>query len=729
MKDLSSLQPIRIPRCYFAISNNPLVFELHGFSDASCKAYAAVVYLRTVYVYGGCDIQLVASKTRVVPVKKQSIPRLELLGAVILARLVNCIRKAITSLPVVPKVILWTDSYTVFCWIRNSRAWKTYVKNRVNEIRDLTYVTEWKFCPGERNPADLPSRGCKASELLECKTWWNGPAFLRLSKDDWPSEPSHDEKADQQVKEELVKPKSQSQITRSLVNVKVSSTLDLDKIVDCSRYHTKTKLLRVTAYVKRFVDISRRRVRPISAELTAEEIRQAEDMWLRSIQHSHFTEEYDHLFNLSVKQPSLLARQLGLFHDEERVIRCQGRIDQSDVSQTTKQPVLLPSKHRFTDLVILEHHNSVHHNGIRDTLNSVREKYWIVRGREVVKRVIRPCIVCKRIEGKPFGTPIKPQLPLSRVSDAPPFANTGIDFAGPLYVRSKSQDKSNGAMEKAYVCLLTCASTRALHLELVPNLSVATFLQAFRPFVARRGLPSRILSDNAKMFKGGAREIKKIVRSANVLRYMADKGVTWEFIVEKAPWHGGFWERLVRCVKRCLKKIVGRAFLSFEEMRTLLIEIEGTLNNRPLTYVYDDEQGISYPLTPSSLIYGRTIATTASDKQYEILSTNQALTRRERYHRTLLKQFAKQWRSEYLTSLLETARATSGAESRVCIINDGGKRTILRRPVQHLIPLEVRSQSSTTEEDVQPSAVTNERPRRKAAEMCEAARKDFFKHC
>ena len=107
---------------------------------------------------------------------------------------------------------------------------------------------------------------------------------------------------------------------------------------------------------------------------------------------------------------------------------------------------------------------------------------------------------------------------------------------------------------------------------------------------------------------------------------MADKGVTWEFTVEKAPWHGGFWERLVRCVKRCLKKIVGRAFLSFEEMRTLLIEIEGTLNNRPLTYVYDDEQGISYPLTPSSLICGRTIATTASDKQYEILSTNQALT-------------------------------------------------------------------------------------------------------
>ena len=262
--------------------------------------------------------------------------------------------------------------------------------------------------------------------------------------------------------------------------------------------------------------------------------------------------------------------------------------------------------------------------------------------------------MCKRIEGKPFGTPREPQLPLSRGSNDPPFANTGIDFAGPLHVSCQGWDQSNSTMEKAYVCLLTCASTCALHLELVPNLSVVTFLQAFRRFVARRGLPSRILSDNAKTFKGGAKELKKIVRSTDVKRYMADKGVTWEFIVEKAPWHGGFWERLIRSVKRCLRKLVGRASLSFEEMQTLLNEIEGILNNRPMTYVYDDEQGVAYPLTPSMLIYGRKIATAANDKNFEIISTNEALTRRERYHPTLLKRFGKQWRSQYLTSLWET---------------------------------------------------------------------------
>ena len=164
------------------------------------------------------------------------------------------------------------------------------------------------------------------------------------------------------------------------------------------------------------------------------------------------------------------------------------------------------------------------------------------------------------------------------------------------------------------------------------------------------------------------------MRSADVQRYMADKRVTWGFIVEKAPWHGGFCERLVRSVNRCLKKIVGRAFLSFEEMRTLLIEIEGTLNHCPLTYVCDDEQGVAYPLTPSMLIYCRTIATSGNDNHFEIINTNETLTCRERYHRTLLKQFAKQfanqWKSEYLTSVLEIARATSGAESRIVAVGD-----------------------------------------------------------
>ena len=638
INDLSSIRPFTIPRCYFSLTNRPLVFEIHGFSDASCKAYAAVVYLRTVYIYGGTDVKLVASKTRVATVKKQSIPRLELLGAVILARLVSCVQRALTSLPSISRVVLWSDSFTVLCWIRNRKAWKTYVQNRVMEILSLTKAEEWKFCPGENNPVDMPSRGCKASDLLTCEEWWCGPHFLKLNEEHWPTNPDQNEREYQHVNEELSKPKPEPQITRALTNASAESKVNLNELIDCTQFSSKTKLLRVTAYVMRFISIVKR-IEHSSGELRADELRNAEKLWLRSVQYCCFQEEHDHLSGLNTKECQLV-KQLGLFQDEEGIIRCQGRINQSSAPQTSKQPVLLPNKHYFTDLVIVAHHASVHHDGIRETLNSVRERYWIVRGREAVKRVTRSCRVCRRYEGKPFVAQCFPQLPASRVSDAPPFTNTGIDFAGPLYVKSNRQVETE--KHKAYVCLLTCASTRAVHLELVPSLTVSAFLQAFRRFVARRGLPARLLSDNAKTFKAAAKEFLKITRAREVKRYMADKGVEWKFIIEKSPWQGSFWERLVRSVKRCLKKVIGKAFLTFEELRTVLIEIEATINNRPLTYLYDDEQGVSYALTPSSLLYGRTIATAGCDRHYDIISTNQALTRREKHHRMLLKHFTNQ---------------------------------------------------------------------------------------
>ncbi len=152
----------------------------------------------------------------------------------------------------------------------------------------------------------------------------------------------------------------------------------------------------------------------------------------------------------------------------------------------------------------------------------------------------------------------------------------------------------------------------------------------------------------------------------------------WNFIVEKAPWQRGFWERMVKCVKRCLKKSVSRASLSFEEMRTILIEVEATLNNRPMTYVYDHDEGISYPLTPATLIYGRNITTTPNDKQFEVVSTNQSLTRRQKYHKRLLNQLVNQWRTEYLTSLRELSKSkVYPSTNRKCPI-DVGEIVILK---------------------------------------------------
>ena len=157
--------------------------------------------------------------------------------------------------------------------------------------------------------------------------------------------------------------------------------------------------------------------------------------------------------------------------------------------------------------------------------------------------------------------------------------------------------------------------------------------------MSRRGLPSVLTSDNATTFKSASREIQKICRSKEVQDFIASRSVTWQFIVEKAPWWGGFWERLVRSVKIALKKVIGRCSLNYDELLTILTEIEGVINARPITYVYDDKESVSYALTPSQLIYGRRLCSNPNSQHYEIFSTSASLTRRARYHRQILRQF------------------------------------------------------------------------------------------
>ena len=210
-----------------------------------------------------------------------------------------------------------------------------------------------------------------------------------------------------------------------------------------------------------------------------------------------------------------------------------------------------------------------------------------------------------------------------------PVAKEIIKKVVSIYVSSKAT--------KVYVLLFKCASTRAIHLEIVEKLDVETFLSAFRRFAARRGLPSMVLSDNAKTFKTASKEIRKIIRAKRVQTYFANKGISWRFSVERTPWWGGMWERLVRSVKNCLKKVIGLASFKLDEFQALLVEVECIINSRPITYVYDDTDGVTYPLTPSHLLYGRTVTLQPNDKHFEIVSTNQSLTKRAMYHRKFVR--------------------------------------------------------------------------------------------
>ena len=204
VSSLIQLNNVRVPLCYFTSPSTPTVIQIHAFSmfsDESKKAYAAAVYLRLEYEDGSVEVKLLSEKTRVAPIKQQTISRLELLGALIVARLVSSLLK---SLPREIKPTFWVDSTTVLSWVLHDKPWKQYVRSRVQEIREIVPQATWKHCPGDKNPADLPSRGLAGKELVENSFWWSGPEFLRNSESDWPKAPQ-EQTDDKRAMAELVK--------------------------------------------------------------------------------------------------------------------------------------------------------------------------------------------------------------------------------------------------------------------------------------------------------------------------------------------------------------------------------------------------------------------------------------------------------------------------------------------------------------------------------------------
>ena len=768
--DLNRLQDVRLPRCLFTKFAKAQEYELHGFSDSSSKAYAGAVYFLTRYEDNTISVNLIASKARIAPLKQQTIPRLELLGAHLLAKLMKTINESLEkAMKIKLKCFYWVDSNVALCWIKNERVWKQYVQNRVNEIRKLSSLDDWRFCPGAVNPADLPSRGLNANELIKSEVWMKGPQFLKEDKSKWPKIPNTFET--KEAYDELVK------ITPKVTHALAVETLSEPKFIEFERFSSKTRLVRTFAWVLRFIEILKQRLKKevVSEELqetlTVNELNRAENLIIRFVQSESFANEkaYLEIDKPRVKPPNLI-RDFALFIDEEGIIRCKTRLKHALVIDGSKSPILLPSKHYFTTLTIRQIHANSGHNSISYTLSACRERFWILRGRRSVKTAIKNCNICIRFCGHPFSTAPCYDLPRFRVDDAPPFTNTGVDFAGPLFVKN-----TDGTTSKSYVCLYTCASTRAVHLDLVHTLDTETFFRSFRRFTARRGLPKLLISDNAKTFKSACKDIRRITRSNVTRDLLTKKGVVWRFIPERSPWFGAFYERMIGTVKSCLRKTIGRAMLSYDELTTILIEIECIVNNRPISYVYDDNEGVSYALTPSHLIYGRRITTLPSDAHYEVFNTTKALTKRAKHHMKLIDNFTKSWKRNYLLNLRERTMKNDGFEKEnkirigeivllkdeksrrmfwklakvenvikgpdgiariatVKVLNNDKRTVNLKRSIKHLIPMEVRQNEDSKGKDndqrkkgeLQNNNLEDqrERPRRDAKAIGEIRRKD-----
>ena len=314
LAELGTLSSISIDRCYFASHATTVTLQLHGFYDASVEAYAAVVYLRVTYSDDSVATKILASKTRVSPLKAQTIPCLELLSALILSRLVTTIRDSLPLLKTVP-LFLWTDLMVVLCWFRSSKPCKQYVSSQINEIHRLTSKEVWRHCPGSLNPADMPSRGVKGSDLLHNRAWWEGPQFLQLVETEWPCTVSTDVSKEAQA--EFIKNPPEVAYTFATSIFDSSSYLKVFNVIDCVQFSDLHRLLIVTALMLRFI----RRCRASNdssvhnTQSLVEEIKSAERHWIRGIQQGSFQAEMKYLQSERAPKP-LRVDQFGLFFDE-----------------------------------------------------------------------------------------------------------------------------------------------------------------------------------------------------------------------------------------------------------------------------------------------------------------------------------------------------------------------------------------------------------------------------
>ena len=276
---------------------------------------------------------------------------------------------------------------------------------------------------------------------------------------------------------------------------------------------------------------------------------------------------------------------------QNQLIRCEGRLINAPLPYDSKTPYLINSEHYLCQLIVNYFHFSLKHISIKQTVTEIRQKFWICRGRCFVRKVLKKCSLCQKYEGPSYQYPATPALTKLRLFDRYSFFTTGIDNFGPLYLKPIFNIQTNDVtLNKVWVTLFTCAASRAIILDLVPGLDAHSFIKCFRRFVSRRGCPNFVISDGGKNFV-----------SVETQNFVSKMGVDWRVNLPLAPWHGGFFERLVRSTKSLLRKQLQTQRVSYEELQTVLFEIETILNNRRLTYYYTEE---SEPcLTPNHVIW------------------------------------------------------------------------------------------------------------------------------
>ncbi|XP_065074715.1 uncharacterized protein LOC135698599 [Ochlerotatus camptorhynchus] len=636
---LIDLPLISIPR-WAAFARDPVLVELHGFCDASERAYGACVYLRTVSIDGSISVRLLCAKSRVAPSGKSknsvllTLPLLELSSALLLAHLYD---KVSLSISLKTKPFFWTDSMIVLCQIRSPPArWKKFIANRVSEIQRLTAGGIWSHVPGSENPADIISRGMNLADLRNTPAWWIGAQWLNQPSRFWPP-------INQPIPDNLP----------NIAQAERPISLPVQAVPPNELFELRSsfpRLVRLVTYLRRFqhnVSYQNRNNRK-TGHLTTFELNDTTQFLVRIAQQESFARELSEISTSGhVSSRSELKNLSPILING--ILRVGGRLRHAAISEDRKHPMILPARHTLTERILVHYHEKHLHAGPQLLVACVREKFWPLRIRNLARKVVHSCVNCYRCKPNNLEQ-LMGDLPPERVTPTLPFLNTGVDLCGPFQYRNSPR----ASAVKCYVAIFVCLVTKATHVELVYDLSTAAFLAALHRFTARRGTPKLIECDNAKNFKGAAKELAKLRRQfydqqhqAAVINHCADDGIAFKFIPPRSPNFGGLWEAAVKSFKKHLRATIGNSVLSQDEFITLLARIEACLNSRPLTPLSADPNDLEV-LTPGHFLIHRPLTSFPEPDLSEIPKNR---LDRWQENNELLRRIWKRWSTDYLSGL------------------------------------------------------------------------------
>lgn len=533
--------------------------ELHCFADASELAYAAVVYAK-VFEGRSVSVNILASKTRVAPLKKVSLPRLELCAAVLVVQLINSVSNALKVK--ISAKRYYSDSEITLAWIKGLPGkWKTFVANRVTEIQELSELSGWRYINTKENPADLASRGVYP-EQLKITTYGGMGLQTGLT-------PKFETNLEKRKERELV---NTIVVTEDIASRFSNLRQAKQVLAFCRQFYAKLKERNI-GQMKRILDSNVASNEIKQQVLEVWELDKAKNDLIKNCQRLAFNEDIEHLIAKGEVGKTSELKTLYPFVDHNGVLRVGGRLENPEIHFDQKHPVIIPYGFKLTELIIDHAHKVTMHGGNQLILSQIRNEFWIIGAKRAIKTMLNRCVICHRFRARSLSQ-LMGNLPIKRTKQViKAFTVIGTDLCGPIHYK---MSKGRGSKtDKGYIVIFVCMTTRAIHIEFVTDMTAEAFLAAFRRLIARRGNVVRLYCDNGTNFVGAnsilqmeneeaVKEFENKVKT-QLLMY----STKFVFNPPSAPWFGGIWERNIGSIKYHLKRTIADRKLTYEEFSTV----------------------------------------------------------------------------------------------------------------------------------------------------------------